>query len=230
MDLTRRQLLGGLVAGAAASSILSVADAAEKGKGKRKAKMEIPQLRNEDFYTDGKFNAEAAKQAYYDMFKRFNYPIPPRLKTEDFWAAEFGVGAFTTVGMAGIFWINNLAGNYFGHEIYLLPGQMIPEHRHLKTAKAGPKMEGWHVRYGSICTFGEGAPKEGWEKIVPAAHQGEFLKCKTWVELKPGETNDLAGAEQWHFMIAGPQGAIVSEYATYHDGDGLRFSHPKAKL
>jgi len=27
-----------------------------------------------------------------------------------------------------------------------------------------------------------------------------------------------------------PEGAIVTGYATYHDGAGLRFSHPKAKL
>jgi hypothetical protein len=33
-----------------------------------------------------------------------------------------------------------------------------------------------------------------------------------------------------HFMIAGPQGAIVSEYATFHDGDGLRFTNPNVKF
>lgn len=230
MDLTRRQLLGGLVAGAAASSILSLAEAADTPKKGKKKKMAIPQLRNEDFYTGGKFNAEAAKQAYYDMFKRFNYPIVPRLKTEDFWAVDFGLGQFTSVGMAGIIWINNLPGKYFGHDIYLLPGQMIAEHRHMKTAKAGPKMEGWHVRHGSICTFAEGAPTAGWEKIIPAAYQGDWLHCRNYKKLTPGETNDLAGAEQWHFMVAGPEGAIVSEYATYHDMDGLNFSHPKAKL
>jgi hypothetical protein len=31
-------------------------------------------------------------------------------------------------------------------------------------------------------------------------------------------------------MIAGPEGAIVTEYATYHDMAGLRFSNPKVKL
>jgi hypothetical protein len=29
-----------------------------------------------------------------------------------------------------------------------------------------------------------------------------------------------------HFMIAGPEGTIVSEYACYHSGDGLRFTNP----
>lgn len=226
MEITRRELIKGVVAGVAGSSILSVAGAAEK----ETTMSAIPQYKNEDFYKDGKFNAEFAKQAYYDMFKRFGYPIVPRLKTEEFWVAEFGVGEYATIGMAGIFWINNLKGDYFGHEIYLLPGQMIPEHRHMKTEAAGPKMEGWHVRYGSIYTFAEGDATPGWEKIIPAAHQKEFLVCKNYKKLMPGETNDLAGPEQWHFMVAGPEGAIVSEYATYHDGAGLRFTHPKAKL
>jgi len=33
-----------------------------------------------------------------------------------------------------------------------------------------------------------------------------------------------------HFMMAGPQGAIVTEYASYHSGDGLRFTNPKATV
>jgi hypothetical protein len=31
-------------------------------------------------------------------------------------------------------------------------------------------------------------------------------------------------------MVAGPEGALVTEYGTFHDMDGLRFSNPKAKL
>jgi len=31
-------------------------------------------------------------------------------------------------------------------------------------------------------------------------------------------------------MVAGPEGAIVTEYATYHDMAALRFTNPKAKL
>jgi len=46
----------------------------------------------------------------------------------------------------------------------------------------------------------------------------------------PGEVVKLEVAEQKHFMLAGPQGAIVTEVATYHDGAALRFTHPDAKL
>lgn len=222
MEISRRTVLGGLVAGVASSGIAGIANAAEQQAGTMKA------LRNEDFYTDGKFNADAAKEAYYEMMRHFNYPIYDRLKTEEFWALDFGLGKFTEVGMAGIFWMNNKEDNYFGHEIYLLPGQMIPEHKHVKTADAGPKLEGWQPRYGWIYIYGEGTPTPGVEARIPESHK-ECAVARTEKKLMPGEVGMLAGAEQWHWMYA-PEGAIVTEYATYHDGNGLRFSHPKAKL
>ena len=219
MDMSRRAVLGSLVAGAAGSAML--------GAGESKAAAP-KKLRNEDFYTNGQFNAEAAKKAYYEMMERFNYPIYERLKTADFWTLDFGLGKFTEVGMAGIFWVNNKQDNYFGHEIYLLPGQMIPEHKHVKTADAGPKMEAWQPRYGYIYIYGEGAPTPGVEARIPESHK-QCAVARTEKKLLPGEVGMLAGAEQWHWMIA-PEGAIVTEYATYHDGNGLRFSHPQAKL
>jgi hypothetical protein len=46
----------------------------------------------------------------------------------------------------------------------------------------------------------------------------------------PGEVTWLPEAEQWHSMLAGPEGAIVTEYASYHDNAALRFTIPNAKL
>jgi D-lyxose ketol-isomerase len=225
MDISRRHLLGGLAAGAALSAFFRApkALAAEGGSA-------VKVHKNEEFYgTDGKFNAETAKNAYYEMMKRFNYPIVDRLRTADFWTLDFGLGKFTEVGMAGIFWVNNQKDNYFGHEIYLLPGQIIPEHKHVKTDAAGPKLEGWHVRYGMIYTYGEGTPTPGVEDRIPPSHK-ECAKARTENKILPGEVGLLNGAEQWHWMKAGPEGAIVTEYATYHDGTGLRFSHPQVKM
>ena len=222
MEISRRSVLGSLIAGAVGSSILSMANAAETKP------VPVTKYRNEDFYVGGTFNADAAKKAYFEMFERFNYPIYERLKTDEFWTVDFGLGKFTEVGMAGIFWVNNKKDNYFGHEIYLLPGQMIPEHKHVKTADAGPKMEAWQPRYGWIYIYGEGAPTPGVEARIPESHK-ECAVARTEKKLLPGEVGMLAGAEQWHWMLA-PEGAIVTEYATYHDGNGLRFSHPKAKL
>jgi hypothetical protein len=218
-DISRRTMLGGVVAGAAASSTVLGATSVEAAK-------QLRTFKNEEFYTaSGEFDVEAAKNAYYEMMEFYSYPIVPRLRGEEFWTLDFGLGKFTEVGMAGIFWMNELTGDYFGHEIYLLPGQMIPEHKHVKTAAAGPKMEGWHTRHGYVYTYGEGEPNPGDEERIPESHK-ECANARCAVKLMPGETNALGGPEQWHFMLAGPEGGIVSEYATYHDGEGLRFSHP----
>jgi len=224
MDISRRELLGGVVAGAAASTVFNTVQAEEK-----KA-IAMKKYSNEDFYkADGTFDVEAAKKAYYEMMWYYDYPIPPRLKTEEFWTLDFGLGKFTEIGMAGILWVNMKEDNYFGHEIYLLPGQNIPEHKHVKTPDAAPKLEGWHVRYGWIYTFGEGDPTPGVEDHIPPSHK-EYAKVRNMKKVMPGEVDTLGGPEQWHFMQAGPEGAIVTEYATYHDGNALRFSHPDAVM
>jgi D-lyxose ketol-isomerase len=31
-------------------------------------------------------------------------------------------------------------------------------------------------------------------------------------------------------LFAGPEGAIVTEYANYHDGNGLRFTNPNVEF
>lgn len=217
-DITRRQLIGGVVAGAAMSAAGSAFGS------------EVKMLDNKDFYkADGSFDEEAAKEAYYDMMRRFNYPIVDRLRGDEFWAVDFGMGMFTEVGMAGIFWINNQEHDYFGHEIYLLPGQMIPEHRHVETDDARYKMEAWQTRHGFVWTYGEGEPNPGDVERIPPSHR-EIANARSASKVMPGEITYLPEGGQWHFMLAGPEGAIVTEYASYHDGAALRFSHPDVQF
>ena len=213
-EMKRRTMLGAVAAGAALATA---------GKAQGKEKMKLKTYDNGHFYKDGEFQVDIAKAAYYEMMEFHNYPIVPRLQGEEFWATDFGLGKFSEIGMGGIFWVNNLEDNYFGHEIYLFNGQCIPEHSHVKTKLAGPKMEAWQVRYGSVWIYGEGEPTPGMK--VPPTHK-ECMIAKTEKKLEPGEMGQLAGAGQWHWMKGGPNGGIVTEYATYHDNDGLRFSHP----
>lgn len=220
MDISRRTAITGIMAGAAGTVLFQSATTAGA----------VPMPRNEDFYAaDGTFDVEKAKQAYYDMMTRFGYPIPNRLRTEEFWAVDFGMGKFTEVGMAGIFWVNNQRDNYFGHEIFLLPGQMIPEHSHVRTPNAAPKMEAWQPRHGWINIYGEGTPTPGVEERIPPSHRACAV-ARTEQKLLPGEVGMLAGPEQWHWMLAGSEGAIVTEYATYHDNAALRFTNPDVKF
>ncbi len=219
---TRRSMMLGSAA-AVAGGVVARASAATAKEPKVKT------YKSADFYDgDGNFVEATAREAYYDMFRRFGYPISDRLK-EEMWILDFGLGDFARVGMAGIFWLNRQDYNYFGHEIYLLPGQMIPEHNHQATDKGGAKMESWQPRHGMIYTFGEGEETpEYLDKIPPS--QRDLVKSRCCNPLQIDELGDLNRLLAWHFMVAGPEGALVTEYGTFHDMDGLRFSNPKATL
>ena len=142
-------------------------------------------------YSAGTLSVDQVKQAYFDMMERFSYPIPDILKTDNFWVCDFAQGDIMALGMGGIFWINEKGeyktagtGNYAGkyrdeqygyllHEIYLLPGQTLPEHRHIGGPEDyGPKMEAWQVRYGEVCFYGD------------YKHGDEVLICE-WPEAMP---------------------------------------------
>jgi len=203
------------------------------------------------YQADGAFDAAAAKNAYYAMMQNFGYPIPEILRDEKaFWVCDFVQRDFKTLGMGGIFWMNQNAKygeigsksykgdfkdqkfGYLGHEIYLLPGQMLPEHSHTGGPDGfGPKMETWHIRHGSVEFFGEhqGEAKETPISEMPKDQQpsgyGEdWFKSKYVVKMGAGGIYTLNDPESWHFMRAGPNGAIVSEYATYHNH--VQFSKP----
>lgn len=220
-ELNRRTLLTGTAAAAGVALAGSLSSAAETAK--------VKTYTNADFYdASGKFLEDKAKDAYWDMFTRFHYPISDKLKKE-MWVLDFNLGDFAHVGMAGIFWINRQDYKYFGHEIYLLPGQMIPEHCHLATDKGAPKMESWQPRKGMIYTFGEGDPTPEFFSKIPES-QRNIVKSKHCQPLQIDELGDLNRLTAWHFMVAGPEGALVTEYGTFHDMAGLRLSNPKAKV
>ena len=127
----------------------------------------------------------------------------PRHLQKGIWVLDFHLGDFANVGMAGIFWLNRQEFGYFGHEIYLLPGQMIPEHQHLATDKGPAKMESWQPRHGMIYTFGEGEPTPEFFAKIPAS-QRDIVKSRHCKPLAIDEVGDLNRREAWHFMVAGP--------------------------
>ncbi len=225
--IDRRGMLMGLAGGVLGS--LAVLPGCQSNKKKAEKSM-IAAPRNKDYYNaDGTFNEQAAKNAYYAMMKHYGYPIPDRLRGEDFWTLDFALGQFSEVGMAGVFWINNMEHDYLGHEIYLLTGQMIPEHWHEATDEARAKVEGWHLRHGSVTLYSQGETTPGSQRRIPSLHR-DIALARTETVLKPGEVGWLANPLERHWMLAGPQGAIVTEYGCAHDMAGLRFTHPGIEL
>lgn len=181
---------------------------------------------NADFYKDGKFQQDVAMAAMKDMFEFYGVPFT-ELMAKDMWVTDFGLGDFENVGMGGIFWINDPEYKYFAHAIYLLPGQMIPEHAHVAT-KFPAKHESWMVEKGWVYNFSEVGEETPNAPAIPAGHGP--IKSKNFVVQKVGDVLRLKKLETFHFMMAGPEGAIVDEWACYHDNDGLRFTNTKASL
>jgi len=231
------------------------------GDGSKPLK-EVVNPGNKAFYkADGSFDAAAVKKAYFAMLEAYNAPIHPQLKTDEFWVCDFLSRDHEKLGMGGIFWVNMEASygddtdpgkydgeykgqkfGYLGHEIYLLPGQMLPEHRHIGGEKGyGPKMESWHIRYGTVEFFGEykgdGTEKpisEMAEKDRPWGYGEPWFKSKYVTSKSAGGIYTLTAPETWHFQRAGPNGAIVSEYATFHNQvefskPGMKFASSEAK-
>lgn len=182
---------------------------------------------NADFYKDGIFQTEVALNAMKDMFKFYNIPVTEFMEKE-MWVTDFGLGDFEHLGMGGIFWVNNPEYRYFGHSIYLLPGQMIPEHAHVATKNFPAKHETWMVQNGWVYSFTEIGEKTYDAPEIPASHGP--VKSKNFIVQTPGEFQSLKEIECYHFMMAGPEGAIVNEWANYHDNAGLRFTNTKAVM
>jgi len=183
---------------------------------------EMKKYTNEYFYDNGVLNPEKALNAYKELLAFYHVPFDEFLEKNMF-ISDFGLGDFANVGMAGVFWHNSKEFAYFAHEIFLLPGQMIVEHKHIKTDNPA-KMETWHVRGGSIFNFGEGETTP--ENPITPKSQEEFITVSSVNELKLNGLQTLGDLEAPHFMMAGNNGAVVSEYANYHDGSALRFTNP----
>jgi len=242
IELSRRNLLKGAMVGGA--SLLTGAHALA-GDEKVNSKPAF-------YQADGAFDPTVAVKAYHQLMESFGYPISDALRSDQFWVCDFVQGNFPVLGMGGIFFVNEKgvygesgAGaydgefedrhfGYLGHDIYLLPGQVLPEHRHVGGPEGyGPKMESWLVRHGDVQLFGQykGAGDEMPiadlpESERPWGYGQPWFKSKYVAHrtAKSGQLYALKDPESWHFMRAGSQGAIVSEFATYHNH--VEFSKP----
>ena len=84
------------------------------------------------------------------------------------------------------------------------------------------------VEKGWVYNFSEVGDETPNAPAIPATHGA--IKSKNFVVQNVGDVLRLKKLETFHFMMAGPEGAIVDEWACYHDNDGLRFTNTKAAL
>ncbi len=183
-------------------------------------------LNNDNFYKDGKFDEEAAKDAVVAMCKRMNYHMFPDLR-EKLWVSDYGTGQFTKLGLAAYFFANQSeGGTYMMLDIFLMPNQMLPEHWHLEGDLGITKNEGWLVRWGKSYIGGVGDKNtDDFPHIkVPKCHCNGTTTTHHIVEATPGMFVPLAKVGTRHWQYGGPEGAILTEVANYHTGSAVRHS------
>lgn len=203
--------------------------------GEMKERICMKKYTNADYYKNGVFQKDVAFRAFYEMFEDYGYTLADKLRTfknGEFWVVDFGLGDFENVGMGGIIWYNSKETGYFGHDIYLLPHQMIAEHFHLPAENYKAKHETWLVRDGSIFNFGKGGELTDEVKAMLPKSQLDAgaITCFNFEELHVGEVRSLNALEEPHFMMAGEKGAIVTEFGSYHSMAGLGFTNKGAAL
>jgi D-lyxose ketol-isomerase len=214
----RRTVLKG--AGAAAAG-LAANGCSQMGQARKSGNI---QFENDYFYDgDGKFKPDAAKDAYVALMEHHGYPVFEDVR-EKLWVSDYGMGQFARMGLGAVFFVNNEEHRYMMLDVYLLPGQMLPEHYHLATAKNPAKLEGWLCRHGVSYVYGAGEPTENIKATIPEGHMNGKVTVRHETILTPGEFTGLKSAEERHWQFGGPEGAILTEVANVHDGDGVRHS------
>jgi D-lyxose ketol-isomerase len=123
---------------------------------------------------------------------------------------DFGLGMLEKIGLQVVIYVNN--DRYCAKELYMLPGQICPEHRHPPFDSNPGKQETFRCRKGTVYLYVEGEPTPNPKGKVPEGMEGVF---NVWHEivLKPGEQYTLA-PNTLHWFQAGPEGAIVSEFSS----------------
>ena len=235
--LTRREACAGLLGCAGGLLAIGQSGAAETGgappaqpkaAGKKRAPLNLAGVA---FYgPDGKFDEAAAKKAYLQLCRSLGYPLNDSIR-KNLAVTDFGLGSFTEVGLAYVVWVDDAEANYASLEVFLLPGQMIPEHWHvaLEAQSVTPKRESWIVRYGSTFTYGPGDPTPTLSVKIPEC-QKSYVSVLCEKPLLPGEVASVGAPLEKHWQLAGPDGCIFTEVSTYHTGEAVRFSDPKVKF
>jgi len=189
----------------------------------------LARMDNQQFYdAGGKFKPEAAKGVYLNFLRQRGYPVNDTIAQKLF-VTDFGLGRFTDTGMGVIVWHSDEKYNYAGLDAYLLPGQIIPEHWHVKVRDIPEKMEVWLVRSGEIYTYAEGALTPNMREKIKDADAAN-ITAKSERILRVGEIAGISRPLEKHWMQAGPLGAIFTEFSTFHTGEAVRFTDANVKF
>lgn len=126
---------------------------------------------------------------------------------------DFGLGDFSHIGLTVHTYLNT--ARCCAKELYLLPHQTCPEHRHPNIGGSLGKEETFRCRYGKVSVFIDGE-KTTHLSVMPPDNGSEYYSVFHEVILEQGEQLTLM-PETRHWFQAHDCGAVVSEFSTHSD-------------
>lgn len=202
----------------------SVAGGAESCCGHTSVQGKL-QFNNADFYSNGKFQVEKAKDAIVAVCRHHGYGIFPGFR-DKLWVSDYDAGQFAKLGLAAYMFCNNVEDRYMLMDLFLLPGQMLPEHWHLEADGNPAKREGWLVRAGLSHIVGIGEDNLSKDIVIPKFHCGGTVSTRHEVAATAGMFVPLAKVGAKHWQYGGPEGAVITEVANVHTDAGVRHADP----
>ena len=140
--------------------------------------------------------------------------------------ADFGLGRYHEIGLAIHVYVNT--ARCCAKELAMTPGMICPEHRHPSIDGEPGKEETFRVRAGVCHLFlpGEASEEERQAalSLLPADKQDSVSVLRR-VTLHQGQQCTLP-PDTLHWFVAGPEGAVVSEFSTASRDDADVFTDP----
>jgi D-lyxose ketol-isomerase len=123
---------------------------------------------------------------------------------------DFGFSRLEQIGLQSVIYVSTK--RVCAKELVLFPRQTCPEHRHPPHAGGAGKEETFRCRAGLVYLYVAGDPTPRPAARPPADRSAFFTVAHEQV-LRPGEQFTVAPGTL-HWFQGGPDGAIVSEFAT----------------
>jgi D-lyxose ketol-isomerase len=124
---------------------------------------------------------------------------------------DFGFSDLERIGLQSVVYVNTQ--RVCAKELVLFPGQTCPEHRHPPFGDNPGKEETYRCRTGLVYLYVAGEPTPAPACRPPRDDLGVYT-ARHEVVLRPGDQHSLPPNVP-HWLQAGPEGAIVSEFATH---------------
>lgn len=164
---------------------------------------------------------EAARAETLAYFARIGVVLSEQEK-QRIEVADFGLGALKQFGVQLITYVDTTRVG--AKEVVLMPGQICPEHRHPPVNGGPGKEETFRCRFGTLYLYVDGPPTRSPQGHVPEDRREHFT---VWHEvvLNPGDQYTVY-PDTLHWFQAGPEGAVMSEFATPGTDEYDRYTDP----